>query len=1016
MGVTSSPATAVPAWKGIPTDRVVAVIAKLANGKYQIGSGFLVGPDRVLTAEHCAKDKLTGAPAAGLEVVRKSDGTTIEVKSRLACKRLDLAVLDLTERFPLDSAAPVDFGRVNRGYAEDLGGCQAIGYPLFQFEPSSGQRNSAQLSGVIRTSDESETGRLLLRDAILFGVALPESTNSTADASPWGGLSGALVFHRGLALGVIIEHHPRQGPASGVISAVDTLAGSDHPDARAVAEALGLAGVDSTQLPLAQPEPPTPLPTVPSRPHQLPIEDVELVGREQEFEEASGLLSSPQDGRPSIVVVSGMPAVGKSAVVLSIAHRVAHSYPDGQLFVRLRGADKRALDPSRVLADFLRALGVGETAIPESLEERAEMYRSRLWDQRVLVVLDDARSEDQVRPLLPGAPTCGVLLSARQALPGVGGHQVSLEELTPEAAVEILRQHVGDQRMNAESAAAVDIARECGYLPLALMIAGARLAIRPSMRLATFAQKLERRRLDELKSGNSEVRAALLEAFEALDEPTQDAFRWLGVLEGPDFTAWRLAALLDSDEDVAEELIESLLQSLVITADRSGDGLWERFRMHDLMKLCARELLEQKATEEVRAEALRRVNRSFLFLANRAASALEPGEDFGWLETTLLRSVDDPVLLDSIGSAPLTWFSVERQTLVIAIERLTTLEAPGLVIGLTRSMTTFFDYHAHWDDWSIVVDMALASARAGQDSDAEAALLRSDARRHRYRGELNLARAMLEQSLVLARGASNGHAVAESLIDSIRLDWYQGRHEDAHIAYNEATTWFTSADDNYGLARCWASIALVLRDQGDVDDAVCRCEDALEIFRDVGDQRWVAATLTTLADLLLDENRPQDAEKCVSEALPLLRALGFRWWEAVLLRTLGLIHAELGRLLEAEQCLTSVVSALKELNLEWWESVARVSLADVLGRSGRHAEALDTLRPAEAAFEQRSDRRWSAIIMVLRARLIGQHGGTVPVDELRKAVGVLAGSRERTWRTIGEGILDDLGGAGNHSG
>jgi tetratricopeptide (TPR) repeat protein len=611
-----------------------------------------------------------------------------------------------------------------------------------------------------------------------------------------------------------------------------------------------------------------------------------------------------------------------------------------------------------------------------------------------------------------------VLLSARQSLPGLGGHQVSLEELRPDAAIEVLRQQVGDQRVSAESSAAADIALHCGYLPLALRIAGARLALRPSLRLATFAQRLgdERRRLDELKTTNSEVRAALRLGIQALDESTRDAFQWLGVLEGPDFPTWRLAALLDADEDVAEARIESLLQRQVVAADSSGDGLWEHFRMHDLMRLSARELLEEETSADIRAEALRRVSRSFLYLANRAASALEPGEDFGWLDPGSLRVVDDPVLLDSIGSAPLTWFSVERQTLVIAIERLTTLDADDLVIGLARSITTFFDYHAHWDDWAIIMKHALASARASHDSDAEAALLRSEARLYRYRGELDTSRDLVQASLALARKTSNGHAVAESLIDSIRLDWYQGRHADAHAAYDEATDWFASAANSYGMARCRASIALVLRDEGQVDDAVKQCEYALEAFRKVGDLRWIAATLTTLADLLLDQQRPREAEKCVHEALPLLRALNFRWWEAVVLRTLGLIHAELGRLPEAEECLRSVVSTLNEFNLEWWESVARVSLADVLGRSGRHAEALEMLGPAATVFEQGADRRWSAITVVLLARLVFQDGGAVEVDKLHQAVAVLAVSGEQTWKAIGESVLDEISGAESSSG
>jgi tetratricopeptide (TPR) repeat protein len=998
------------AWAGIPVDHVVAVLARLPNGKVQIGSGFLLGARSVLTAEHCTRDKMSRAQPVSLTVVRKSDGAVKEAVSRLIEPALDLAVLTLRDGFVFDRQASIRFGRVDRAYATELTGCAAIGYPLFQLDPGTQQRNSAQLSGVIRTSDESETGRLLLRDAELYGVGTTRAAATAEPASPWGGLSGALVFYRGLALGVVIQHHPRQGPTSVLLSAFDTLASSRDPNSRAMAAALEMT--EAAELHVAQPEPAEPISMVSGlRPNQLPIDNSAFVGRQDEIEAVAGYLSPHEDG--SLVVVSGMPGVGKSALALRVAHRVAEQYPDGQLFVSMRGSDARALDPARVLADFLRALGVGETAIPQTLHERARLYRSRLWDRRVLVVLDNAGSEGQVRPLLPGAPTCSVLVTSRQRFPGLDGHQIALGELSPAAALGLLRRLVGDDRVDRDLATAGELAGLCGYLPLALKIAGARLALRPGLTVARFLRAVadERGRLDELETPDSAVRATLRLSVEDLDPADRLAFLWLGVLDAADFSTWALAALLDVDQRHAERRIESLLQWHMIAANEASEGPGERFRMHDLLRLYARELLEREMRESERFEALRRASRSFLHLALTAATALEPGEDFSRLAAPVeRRKVDDADLVDAIRESPLSWFIIERHTLVIAVERMATQGAHELAIALTRSMTTFFDYHAHWDDWSIAVQYALTSARVSGDKESEAALLRSLSRLHRYRGDLATSDDLLARSLAVARAAGNEEAVAASLVDSIRLDWYRGRHAEAHAAYNQAMTYFAGATGGYGRARCWASIALVLRDEGRVEEAVERCEAALALFRQIGDRRWIAATLTTLADLLLDQETPADAERRIREAFPLLHDLGFRWWEAVARRTLGLAHADQGRLEEAEECLRRSAAELHDLNLEWWESVARVSLAEVLRRVGRYPAALKELEPAESVFRQRQDRRWTAIATVLRARVDWEDRRDVTLTDLDEARRVLAECGERRWRSTAMQIAAEVRG------
>ena len=746
-------------------------------------------------------------------------------------------------------------------------------------------------------------------------------------------------------------------------------------------------------------------------PNLLPAENVVLIGRQNDVEEISGLLR-PDDGTPAIVLITGMPGVGKSALALRVAHNVEQMYPDGQLFVRLRGADARALTPPTVLADMLLALGVGETAIPETLDERSNLFRTRLWRKKVLLLLDDAGTEEQIRPLLPGSSTCAVLLTSRRKFPNLGARAVVVRELRPSVALEFLRSVIGNERVSNDSSNAVEITRLCGYLPLALHIAGARLALRPGLKLAAFARRLadERNRLNELETPDAEVRATLKLSLQDLAPPDREAFVWLGVLEAADFTVWRVSALLNLNRRSAEKRIESLLSAQMVMTEQPEDGQEERFRMHDLLRLYARELVQREKPMDERTEALLRTSRCFLLLATTAASALEPGEDFDQLGGTATLTVDDPDLIDGIRDLPLHWFEIERQALVIAIERTASHDAHDLVIGLVRCLTTFFDYHARWDDWETAMRFALAAAQASQNKGAEAALLRSHSRLQRYRGNLASADDFIRESLRVGRTAGNDREIAESLIDLTRLEWYLGRRSKAHDAYDEALSYFAKAANEYGQARCWASIALVLRDEGHIDEAVARCNAALEAFSRIGDKRWVAATLTTLADLLVDQQRPIEAEHRVREALPLLRELGFRWWEAVTLRTLGLAHAEEGRLGDAEVCLRTSTQALHELSLDWWEAVARVSLAEIVRQEGRPSAALKELQPAEAVFRARNDSRLTAIATTFRSQITWEEDHHVDLKELNLALDVLTEYGDKKWAAVAVRVIKESGG------
>ncbi|HSO56430.1 MAG TPA: helix-turn-helix domain-containing protein, partial [Actinomycetes bacterium] len=290
-----------------------------------------------------------------------------------------------------------------------------------------------------------------------------------------------------------------------------------YPDTiRRLADALNLTGEERLDFEGAARQVTGPLGPVPC---QLPPDVADFTGRAREVAglRARFTAASGDPGPADAVVLSavaGKAGVGKTALAVHVAHqlRVGGQFPDGQLYVNLRGAEQRPLDPAAVLARFLRALGVRGPAVPEDLEEREAMYRARLADRRVLVVLDNAASEAQVRPLLPGGPGCAVLVTSRRRLSGLeGARLVELEVLTPRQAMELLSRVVGATRTAAEPEAATAIVAYCGYLPLAVRIAGAKLAARRRWSLRRLADRLadERGRLSELSAGDLEVRASL---------------------------------------------------------------------------------------------------------------------------------------------------------------------------------------------------------------------------------------------------------------------------------------------------------------------------------------------------------------------------------------------------------------------------------------------------------------------------------------------------------------------------
>jgi DNA-binding SARP family transcriptional activator len=462
-------------------------------------------------------------------------------------------------------------------------------------------------------------------------------------------------------------------------------------------------------------------------PRQLPPDIADFTGREEELALVGAVLAGDsRPGGPRIAVIAGPGGAGKTTLAVRAAHGIRALYPDGQLYVDLQGAGRRPADPGDVLARFLRAFGVAAPAIPADLEERAAMYRSVVADRRVVVMLDNAASVSQLRPLAPAGDECAVIVTARARITGLpGGHPIQLGMLDDAQAVQLLERVAGEGRIRGELAAAHALARLCGGLPLALRIVGARLAARPHWRVSALAGRLEdgRRRLSELSHGDLDVRASLAFSCHGLVPAARLLGRRIGLLEAPDFPLWAAAALVDTSLEAAAELVDSLVDAQLLEVTSDPDGSQPRYRYHDLVRDMARELVHEHDRADDRDAALGRVFGGLLGLAEEAHQQLYGG-DHNLLhgDAARWRAADmDPVKL--VGEAPLAWLEAEHLPLMAAIGQAAGLGLDELCWDLAGTAATLFAARGYLDDRRTALEQALAAARRAGNRKGEAALL-----------------------------------------------------------------------------------------------------------------------------------------------------------------------------------------------------------------------------------------------------------------------------------------------------
>ncbi|MFB6720801.1 BTAD domain-containing putative transcriptional regulator [Kribbella sp. NPDC056345] len=649
-------------------------------------------------------------------------------------------------------------------------------------------------------------------------------------------------------------------------------------------------------------------------PRQLPPVARGFTGRELELRMLDDLAESAKSTTTVIIsAIAGTAGIGKTTTAAYWAHRVADQFPDGQLFVNLRGFDPGAepLPAVDALRGFLEALGTAPEAIPQEHDAQSAMFRSLLADRKMLVLLDNARDVDQVRPLLPGAPGCLAIVTSRNRLTGLvaehGARPIQLDLLSVPEAGQLLRERLGAERVTAEPTAAAELVEHCARLPLALAIVAGRLAVDSRLSLAAVAADLadKRRRLDGLETYDQRttLRAVFLSSYGALTPPAQRMFRLLGLHSGPDISIAAAASLGGITRPDATRLIGELCHASMLVECASG-----RYTFHDLLRAYSTELSDGEPDSQ---SGIPRLLDHYLHSAYSAERILAPTRSPA-VPAACQVGVSPEEFTDA-GQAQ-EWFASERFVLIAAVEQAASRGFDLHVMQLADAFVTFLDSAGLWSDWITVAQAGLAAAQRMGIRPAEGLARRrlghAYSRLHRFaeaetvlEGALDVCRADGDQSgeaktsLILAHILSEQRKYAEALVHSSHaLDLQtktgnrtsQGRAlssmawDNAHLGNFEqaidnaerAIALLGEADDRKGQAANWDTLGYTHRQLGDHERAQACYLRSVNLIRQVGHRYFEASSLTDLGDTQLDAGDRDGARQTWQQALEVLESVG----------------------------------------------------------------------------------------------------------------------------------------------
>ncbi|HEY8471932.1 MAG TPA: BTAD domain-containing putative transcriptional regulator [Natronosporangium sp.] len=721
------------------------------------------------------------------------------------------------------------------------------------------------------------------------------------------------------------------------------------------------------------------------RPMELPAPVADFTGRTDALKALDDCLASSASIPAPLVIsaVVGTAGVGKTALVVQWAHRVSHHFPDGQLYLDLRGFSFGSpLRPLDALTALLGSLGVPPDQVPRDEAQASARYRSRLAGRRVLVVLDNAASAEQVRPLLPGSPGCLVLVTSRDRLSGLvardGARRLTLDVLTADEALTLLARLLGAERVDRERADAVELARACAFLPLAIRIAAAYLADRPREAIGDLVAKLtagDRLSLMQVDDDeDSAVRAALEISYLRLPTEIRRMFRLLGLVPGEDFTIAAAAAIAGATTSAAGRLLDKLAGAHLIHEQSPG-----RFRFHDLLRLYARQVSEQEDSDGERDAAIQRLVRWYVRVAHAAVTLLYP---------TMLELPEPPagpaglpVEIDQPGDA-LAWLAAERVNLVAAVVYCAGNGLRALAWQLAACLRRYFAHSQHLLDWQTVAEAAvhatqeegdwqaratarlsladvlrwtvrlpaaiaqyaeaLALCRRAGWTDGEVAVLVNAADAHQEFGQLEPASEYLTRALALCEQHGWPTGVVLNLLGHI--DRARGRLADAVRRHSANLSGYIRAGNAIGEADTRAGLALAYLELGELEHARSHLRRALALHREVGDRYGVSSDLTSLATAECDAGNLPGALDLATQALA--EAAGDPANSARALSTLAEVQLRLGLPQLAIGHYRDALEFARQLGSPQAEAVGLIGVASVQHHLGQYDSAADHARRA----------------------------------------------------------------------
>ncbi len=715
-------------------------------------------------------------------------------------------------------------------------------------------------------------------------------------------------------------------------------------------------------------------------PDQWPPVPAHFTGRGESLAELRQVFAERHRARPRaehasplVISVYGRGGVGKSALMARFGHEVADRFPDGRLYADLRGAVEAPVRPEEVLIGFLRALGVRLTTDPGGLTELRKLWLTWTKGKRILIGLDNAQDGDQVKDLIPADPGCVVMVTSRQPLFLLNTYDKQLSVFSEAQGVELLARLAGGERVAADLEAAEEIVRMCDQLPLAISICGGRLATRENWTLRQLADRLkdERRRLDQLELArrlDKSVRASLQLSYDDCTGVQRRLLRLLSLLTAPDVPGWVPGELLASSELEGVDELEALIDAQLAESSGLDFSGTMRYRLHDLVRIFAREVALARDDDAARRAAIERVLSGYRRRAESAAVARWP-QDWG---RSGRRAASPSTALAQASAAD--WLNAERLTLVAVIHQARSLEMWELTWSLGRAFCSLcHSLRAYWSDWRAVAEIVCEAA------------LRMDDRR----------------------------ALGIALLDRAAVAGGQGGHESARTDAERALEIFNDLGETWWAARAMRSVGMSLFNDGNLDRAPGYLIGAIAAFKGEEDRWWSARTQRNLAELRLAQRRPEEARELLEDALKVFQHDRNRYSEAQTLRAYGevlgatarALHAQgearaaaesftragfsldraaemfrlRGELWEEARCLRAAgevgnpANGLRELTYvrraaemltalgdSWGVARAELSAGRAHSRLGRTREAQRSLERAVHRFEDLGDRWWMA--------------------------------------------------------